>query len=99
MKNKSSFICKNCGTKVQIKAWGTKNRNHCPNCLYSLHVDKKIGDRSSVCGGLMPPIGKVYKKDGEEVLVHKCSVCGKVRKNRIAGDDSIEGVSNLLELT
>ena len=43
----------------------------------------------------MVPIGKVYKKDGEEVLVHECQKCGFIRKNRIAGDDSLELVKNL----
>lgn len=98
MTNKNNFTCKNCGFQVSNKAWGTKNRNHCPNCLFSLHVDKQTGDRDSTCGGLMEPIGKIYKKDGEEVLIHKCIVCGKERKNRIAGDDSIEGVADLLEI-
>jgi len=44
------------------------------------------------------PIGKVYKKDGEEVLVHECKKCGFIRKNRIAGDDNWELVGNLKEM-
>ncbi len=43
----------------------------------------------------MEPIGKIYKEDGEEVLVHKCLKCGQIRKNRIAGDDSVKGVAAL----
>ncbi len=92
MKN---FECSNCGKKVPIDAPGTKNRNHCPFCLFSLHVDIEPGDRLNECGGLMPAIGKLYKKDGEEVLVHKCLKCGFVRKNRVAGDDSYKLVENL----
>ena len=68
-------------------AYGTKNRNHCPFCLYSLHVDEEIGDRKSDCGGLMHAKAKMYKPDGEEGLVHECEECGKERKNRVAGDD------------
>jgi len=90
-----SFICINCGKKVFLQAPGTHNRNHCPFCLYSLHVDIESGDRKSPCGGKMAPIGKYYKPDGEEVLVHKCEKCGFVRYNRIAGDDSFELVGNL----
>lgn len=93
-----SFNCANCGKRVTLKAPGTKNRNHCPFCLYSLHIDKKVGDRKSDCGGLMPPIGKLIKEDGEEVLVHKCQKCQKIRKNRVAGDDSIKGVASLSTL-
>jgi len=43
----------------------------------------------------MEPIGKMIKKDGEEVLVHKCRSCSEIRKNRAAGDDSVEVVDNL----
>ena len=89
------FICKNCGNVVILKALGTKNRNHCPFCLYSLHVDTDIGDRKSKCGGLMRPIAKINKDDGEEVLVHKCDKCNLIRKNRIAGDDSFKLVREL----
>jgi hypothetical protein len=60
-----------------------------------VHVDGEIGDRSSNCGGLMQPIGKMYKKDEEEVLVHECERCGKIRKNRVAGDDDTTEVERL----
>lgn len=90
------FICINCGKKVSLRAPGTHHRNHCPYCLYSLHVDSNIpGDRASDCLGTMKPIGKYYKEDGEEVIVHKCLKCGFERYNRIAGDDSFTLVENL----
>lgn len=89
------FICKNCDEKVTHSAPGTKNRNHCPHCLFSLHVDNIPGDRNESCHGLMKPIGKMYKPDGEEVLIHKCVKCSFVRKNRIAGDDSEKLVEQL----
>lgn len=90
-----SFTCRNCYQKVSLSAPGTHHRNHCPFCLYSLHLDRRPGDRSSVCGGLMESIGKFNKKDGEEVIVHHCLVCGLRRNNRVAGDDSIEAVRRL----
>ncbi len=43
----------------------------------------------------MEPIGKYLKKDGEEVLVHKCVKCGFIRANRVAGDDSFDLVEKL----
>jgi DNA-directed RNA polymerase subunit RPC12/RpoP len=92
---KNYFICANCSQKVSFDAPGTKNRNHCPICLASLHVDDTIGDRSSKCGAIMPAIGKFYKPDGEEMLVHKCIKCGQIRKNRVAGDDSYEEINKL----
>lgn len=97
-KNKLSFKCKNCKEYVSYEAYGTKNRNHCPNCLYSLHVDEEVGDRKSGCGGLMPAISKMLKKDGEEVLLHKCEKCGIERKNRVAGNDNVGLVEALEEI-
>lgn len=46
----------------------------------------------------MRPVGKVYKADGEEVVVHKCETCGFIRKNRVAGDDSISLLEDLVKL-
>lgn len=89
------FICQSCSKKVSLDAPGTRHRNHCPHCLYSVHLDKRVGDRSASCGGKMEPVGKTYKKDGEEMVVHKCLKCGITSKNRIAGDDSFEGVEKL----
>ena len=80
---------------MAYKAPGTRNRNHCPFCLCSSHVDVSVGDRQSTCRGVMHPIGKLYKKDGEEMLVHKCEKCGFIRKNRIAGDDDWDLVERL----
>ncbi len=82
---------------------GTKNRNHCPFCLWSKHVDEKVaGDRAAFCHGPMEPIGLTFKKEivdkygslkrGELMLVHKCSECGKISINRIAGDDNEEKI-------
>lgn len=85
---RQTFTCANCAQQVSMLAPGTKNRNHCPVCLYSLHVDVLPGDRRSTCGGLMAPIGRVIKSSGETALVHKCTTCGFKRINRIAGDDS-----------
>lgn len=43
----------------------------------------------------MEPVGKMFKPDGEEVLIHKCVKCGLVRKNRVAGDDSVSLVEKM----
>jgi DNA-directed RNA polymerase subunit RPC12/RpoP len=82
------FICANCNKQVSLIAPGTKNRNHCPYCLYSLHVDITPGDRKNPCMGLMQPVKLTTKPDGEEVLTHKCLKCGFERWNRVAGDDA-----------
>lgn len=93
--NKKGYKCANCGKFVPFKVWGSRHRNHCPFCLYSLHVDIMIGDRRNKCRGLMQPIGRSVKADGEEMLLHKCLLCGAIRKNRVAGDDKAEVVGML----
>lgn len=83
-----SFICSHCGYAVGPVANGGRHRNHCPRCLWSRHLDTLIGDRSSSCRGNMEPIGVWVQKDREWALLHRCTRCGFIRANRIAGDDS-----------
>ena len=47
------FTCRSCGWPVGPADAGTRHRNHCPNCLASVHLDDEPGDRSAECGGLM----------------------------------------------
>ncbi|MBT6401514.1 RNHCP domain-containing protein [candidate division WWE3 bacterium] len=96
--NKLSFKCSHCGKDVSFESYGTKNRNHCPFCLASLHVDNEIGDRKATCGGVMLATAKMHKPDGEEVLVHTCEICSLVRKNRVAGDDDEKTIAELKEV-
>ncbi len=90
-----SFTCGNCGKEVSFIIPGSKHRNHCPFCLYSLHVDNNVGDRGASCNGLMEPIGKFLRPNGEEVIIHKCQECGKFSNNRVLGDDDFALVSEL----
>ena len=48
-----AFTCKVCGWPVVSAGAGTNHRNHCPNCLYSIHLDNEPGDRESDCHGRM----------------------------------------------
>ncbi len=47
VKNDKSFICINCGKKVEKLKY--TSRDHCNYCLYSLHVDITPGDRENDC--------------------------------------------------
>ena len=87
MKRPLSFRCNHCRLDVPMDAPGTAHRNHCPNCLWSRHVDDAPGDRASGCAGAMEPIAVTVQRDGEWSLVHRCA-CGHVRLNRVAGDDN-----------
>ena len=85
IKKKEDFTCINCGFDVK----GTGYTNHCPKCLYGLHVDEvKPGDRKSGCLGVMEPYG-VDKKGEEYVLLHKCGKCGKKTRNKVSERDDL----------
>lgn len=88
IRTKENFICEICSTKVK----GTGYTNHCPNCLYSKHVDETVpGDRLSGCGGLMKPIGLELKK-GRYLILHHCQKCGKKTKNKVTKEDNFEKI-------
>ena len=67
---------------------GSQHRNHCPNCLSSLHVDVEPGDRASDCGGIMEPIAVWVRKNGEWAVIHRCRRCGALSSTRTAADDN-----------
>ncbi len=91
-----AFKCKQCRRFIGALPSGGSHRNHCPFCLYSLHVDdRKTGDRQSICRSRMEPIGSFQRRNGEHVLVHRCLGCGFERFNRIAADDDFELVLSL----
>lgn len=92
VKKIEDFVCKVCGTEVK----GTGYTNHCPSCLFSLHVDELVpGDRLSTCKGLMEPI-KAEMKNGEYGIIHKCQKCKKVTKNKTSENDNFEEILKLL---
>ena len=60
-------------------------RNHCPDCLWSLHVDEhRPGDRDSQCGGLMRAVAVRHHSAKGYQLVHRCERCGATSVNRVA---------------
>ena len=84
----TAFICRHCGRIVPPSLSGTQHRNHCCHCLWSLHVDVRTGDRRSGCRNKMEPVGIWVMPDGEWSLIHRCTKCGMLKHNRIAGDDN-----------
>ncbi len=102
VKNKNphnrDFSCINCHYPVSasIQISRVQNRNHCPNCLWSRHLDLfEPGDRLSACKSAMRPIGLTFKRErkrysssqGELMIVHQCTGCGGISLNRCAADD------------
>ncbi len=82
-----NFTCENCGFIIE----GSGYTNHCPKCLFSKHVDVNPGDRAELCQGLMEPVS-VEQNHGEYVIVHKCVVCGRTKKNKSEEQDDFEKI-------
>ncbi len=84
-KNDSGFTCAHCGREVP--PLGYTSRNHCPYCLWSLHLDENPGDRASDCRGLLRPVtAEPHPKRGF-IVTHRCESCGALRRNKAAEDD------------
>lgn len=86
-RTRENFVCEHCGAEVI----GNGYTNHCPECLYSKHVDICPGDRAEECGGLMEPVD-LELKDGKYIVIHRCQKCGFIRRNRICDNDNFEAV-------
>ncbi|WP_072686942.1 RNHCP domain-containing protein [Rhodococcus marinonascens] len=85
----NDFRCVGCRLDVSLDAPGTRHRNHCPNCLTSLHVDRRIpGDRAASCRGRMEALSISVRATGEWTIIHQCLSCSELSANRIAGDDN-----------
>lgn len=103
------FGCSHCKTWVPInETMGTNNRNHCPSCLWSKHLDERTpGDRASSCKSGMKPIGLTFKEEGEDrygqqkqgelMIIHNCQGCHKISINRIAADDDPDAIINVFK--
>ncbi len=102
------FTCKHCGGFVSsaVALAGVLNRNHCPYCLWSRHLDlQRAGDRLCACKALMRPVGLTLKQtgkkyggaSGELMLIHACTACSGVSINRLAADDLPDALLRIFE--
>ena len=90
------FLCINCNKNVEYIKNGSI-RNHCPFCLFSVHLDIKIGDRASDCFGIMQPISVIYNSKKGYQIIHKCLKCSKNNKNILADDDNKDVFFNIFK--
>jgi len=89
-----SFVCQHCGAE-NPKA-SRSCRNHCRECLYSLHVDLDVpGDRASQCHGQMEPVGLDQNSKKGFIILHKCLKCGYENRNFQAEDDNFDALIKL----
>lgn len=85
IKNDQEFTCINC--KIKVEKLKYTSRDHCPKCLYSLHVDNIPGDRENPCKGVLEPVGYININNKEQII-YKCKKCNKEIRNIIAEDDN-----------
>lgn len=102
-----SFQCSHCRVHVPTASMisGVQNRNHCPFCLWSRHLDLiKPGDRLAACRAAMQPVGLTLKRStqkydngrgGELMIIHRCTECDRLSINRLAADDDSQAILEL----
>ena len=96
-----TFTCKVCGRVCTPQNAGSDHRNHCPNCLSSLHVDEEPGDRASDCGGIMEPLRAEPDPRKGYILTFRCRKCGYIHRNKAAYGVEIQpdDLQKLISLT
>ena len=98
-KNDAAFTCAHCG--AEVAPLGYSSRNHCPVCLWSLHLDENPGDRAADCGGQMRPIRVEPDPRKGYVIIHKCEKCGAIRRCKAAHEAAVQpdDIDLLIKLT
>lgn len=81
------FVCGKCGKKVK----GNGFTNHCPECLFSKHVDINPGDREEKCAGMMMPESIDIEK-GKYVINYKCLKCGMKKRKFADKKDNFDAI-------
>ena len=90
-KRVEDFICEHCGAAVK----GNGYTNHCPQCLWSKHVDVNPGDRQATCRGLMEPFNAGLN-GGKCIILHRCISCGFEKRNKTSENDNFNAILQLL---
>ena len=86
-RRKEDFTCENCGARVA----GNGYTNHCPNCLWSKHVDVDPGDRAANCRGMMEPVA-IEGSTPDYRIVHRCVRCRMIRRVDVSPGDNPEAI-------
>ncbi|MGD0977057.1 MAG: RNHCP domain-containing protein [Minisyncoccia bacterium] len=80
--------------KCVFTVLGNGYTNHCPQCLWSKHVDINPSDRQAICQGFMEPVG-IELKSGEYTILHRCVSCGFEKRNKTSKDDNFDVILRL----
>ncbi len=84
------FVCGKCGFFVN----GTGYTDHCPKCLWSMHVDVNPGDRASECHGMMKPIRTIGGRTNA-TIEYRCLKCNIVKRVKASAQDYDAGALGL----
>lgn len=90
VKNDNEFDCLFCG--FLVKPLGYTSRDHCPQCLKSVHVDINPGDRANSCKGALVPVGVKLNTQKGTIIEYKCAKCGQFHNNKTAIDDNFDTI-------
>lgn len=75
----STFTCIRCGLVVSVAAPGAEFRSHCPNCLTGTHGQ---------CSARTHPIAVAVLRDGDWMLIQRCTACNQLEATPVAEDDN-----------
>ncbi|MFB6225337.1 MAG: RNHCP domain-containing protein [Candidatus Paceibacteria bacterium] len=88
-----TFVCEHCNQYVE----GNGFTNHCPQCLFSKHVDIHPGDRAAECSGLMKPTDVHVKSGTVDKIYQTCETCGHTRANKVTEDDNVNRMIDIMQ--
>ncbi|MDD3661446.1 MAG: RNHCP domain-containing protein [Candidatus Dojkabacteria bacterium] len=89
-RTQETFTCEVCGAVTH----GNGYTDHCPNCLWSKHVDVNPGDRRATCRGLMEPIGCTTSNKTTRIH-YRCTVCAYRHQVTTAPGDNQEAIQKI----
>ena len=84
-----SFVCAHC--KKEVSIGGVKIRDHCPFCLWGMHLDNVPGDRAAQCSGLMQPMS-LRTVSGKIWIHYQCTSCKHEFRVSAHPDDNLDGL-------
>ncbi len=96
-KNDNEFVCRVCGEIVPPLKYSS--RDHCKNCLCSIHVDINPGDRLNTCLGTLVPVDIETSNKKGIVIIYKCNKCGMTHNNKSAVDDKFKTILRVMNKT
>lgn len=93
-KNDDEFVCRVCNKLVPKLKYSS--RDHCNNCLCSIHVDVFPGDRQNSCKGTLIPIEINPNNKKGYVIKYRCEKCGELHNNKTAEDDKFSTILKVM---